>query len=62
MTHPEHTPQLALLEETITILFCQVDDVYYQLNPKAGRYASLKRLSDSEILTLALFQQLRGIE
>ena len=63
MTHPEHTPQLALLEEAITILFCQVDDVYYRLNPKAGRcYASLKRLSDSEILTLALFQQLRGIE
>src|SRR5919206_1271781 len=63
MTHPEHTPQLTLLEEAITILFCQVDDVYYRLNPKAGRcYASLKRLSDSEILTLALFQQLRGIE
>jgi len=62
MARPEHTPQLVLLEEAITILFCQVDDVYHRLNPKAGHYASLKRLSDSEILALALFQQLRGIE
>ncbi len=62
MARPEHTPQLVLLEEAITILFCEVDDVYYRLNPKAGCYASLKRLSDSEILALALFQQLRGIE
>jgi nucleoside-diphosphate-sugar epimerase len=39
-----------------------VDDVYHQLHPEGGRYASLKRLSDSEVITLALFQQLRGIE
>ena len=62
MTPTEHTPQSLLLEEAITILFCQVDDLYHRLNPKAQRYASLKRLSDSEILALALFQQLRGIE
>ncbi len=62
MARPEHTPRLALLEEAITVLFCQVDDVYHQLNPKGGRYASLKQFSDSEILALALFQQLRGIE
>jgi hypothetical protein len=62
MAQPEHTPQSALLEEAITVLFCQVDDAYYRLNPEGGRYASLKRLSDSEILALALFQQLRGIE
>ncbi len=62
MARPEHTPQLALLEEAITVLFCQVDDVYHRLNPKGARYASLKRLSDSEVLALALFQQLRGIE
>lgn len=62
MARPEHTPRLALLEEAITVLFCQLDDVYHQLNPNGGRYASLKRLSDSEILALALFQQLRGIE
>ena len=28
----------------------------------ARRYESLKRLSDSEVITLALFQQLRGVE
>jgi hypothetical protein len=53
---------LALLEEALTVLFCRIDDAYYQINPRGARYASLKELSDSEILTLALFQQLRGIE
>src|SRR5215211_1814473 len=62
MAHPEHTPQLALLEEAVTVLFCRVDDAYYRLNPKGKRYENLKELSDSEILALALFQQLRGIE
>ncbi len=63
MTHSHHTPQLARAEEAITVLFCLIDDAYYRLNPKGRRYASLKRLSDSEILTLALlFQQLRGVE
>lgn len=62
MAHPEHTPQLALLEEAVTVLFCRVDDAYYRLNPKGKRYETLKELSDSEILALALFQQLRGIE
>lgn len=62
MAQREHTPQLALLEEALTILFCRVDDIYYRLNPRGGRYASLKQLSDSEVLALALFQQLRGIE
>ncbi|MGH3145899.1 MAG: transposase [Rubrobacter sp.] len=62
MAHPEHTPQLALLEEAVTVLFCRIDDAYYRLNPRGGRYASLKELSDSEILALALFLQLRGIE
>ena len=54
--------QLALLEEAITTLFCLVDDLYATLNPKGQRYAALKRLTDSEVLTLALFQQLRGVE
>ena len=62
MAHPNHTPSLALLEEALTVLFCRIDDAYYQINPRGARYASLKELSDSEILTLALFQQLRGIE
>lgn len=61
MAHPEHTPRFALLEEAITVLFCEIDDAYALLNPRGGRYSSLKRLSDSEILTLALFQQLRGV-
>ncbi len=62
MTRPEHTPPLALLEEAVTVLFCRVDDVYYRLNPKGRRYETLKDLSDSEVVTLALFQQLRGVE
>jgi len=32
------------------------------LNPRPRRYESIKRLSDSEIITLSLFQQLRGVE
>src|ERR671928_1123736 len=62
MARPELTPRLALLEEAVTSLFCQVDDAYYQLNPKGHNYETLKELSDSEVITLALFQQLRGIE
>ena len=55
MAHPEHTPGFALLEEAVTILFCRVDDIYYQLNPKGRTYEALKELSDSEVITLALF-------
>jgi hypothetical protein len=62
MALPELTPQLVLLEEAVTILFCQVDDAYYRLNPKGRHYETLKELSDSEVITLALFQQLRGVE
>jgi hypothetical protein len=52
----------ALLEEAVTVLFCLVDDVYQNINPNAQRYECLKKLSDSEDITLALFQQLRGME
>ena len=62
MALPELTPQLALLEEAMTVLFCRIDDTYYHLNPEGRHYQSLKVLSDSEIMTLALLQQLRGIE
>jgi hypothetical protein len=62
MALPEHTPPLDLLEEAVTVLFCRVDDVYYHLNPQGRRYETLKGLSDSEVVTLALFQQLRGVE
>jgi Transposase DDE domain len=62
MAQPELTPQLALLEEAMTVLFCRIDDAYYRLNPKGRHYETLKQLSDSEVITLALFQQLRGVE
>ena len=62
MAQPQHTHSLPHLEEALTVLFCLIDDAYALLNPHAQRYESIKRLSDSEILTLALFQQLRGVE
>jgi hypothetical protein len=58
-----HTPRLTDTEEALTVLFCLIDDTYAHLNPRgARRYESLKRLSDSEVIALALFQQLRGVE
>jgi hypothetical protein len=62
MAQPNHTPRLAHTEEALTVLFCLIDDAYAHLNPRAGHYRSLKRLADSEIIALALFQQLRGVE
>jgi DDE family transposase len=63
MAQTQHTPSLAHLEEALTVLFCLIDDAYTLLNPHgARRYESIKRLSDSEVITLALFQQLRGVE
>src|SRR5918998_3007649 len=62
MAQPNHTPRLAYTEEALTILFCLIDDAYAHLNPRgARRYESIKRLADSELITLALFQQLRGV-
>jgi hypothetical protein len=46
----------------VTVLFCLTDDAYRLLNSRDRGYESLKRLSDSEVLTLALLQQLRGVE
>ncbi len=62
MAHPNTTPPAARLEGAATVLFCLVDDAYRLLNPKGDGYGALKRLSDSEVITLALFQQLRGVE
>ena len=63
MAHTQHTHSLAHLEEALTVLFCLIDDAYALLNPHgARRYEAIKRLSDSEVITLALFQQLRGVE
>src|SRR5215212_8656682 len=62
MAQPNHTPRLTHTEEALTVLFCLIDDAYAHLNPRARCYESLKRLSDSEVIALALFQQLRGVE
>ena len=62
MAHPQHTPSLSDLEEVVTVLFCLIDDAYRLLNPHVRRYESLKKLSDSEVISLALLQQLRGVE
>ena len=58
MTQLNNTRRRALMEEAIIVLFCLVDDTFSHLNPNARRYEFLKRLSDSEVITLALFQQL----
>jgi hypothetical protein len=62
MAQEHHTPRFARTEEAIITLFCLIDDAYPHLNPRARCYESLKRLSDSEVIALALFGQLRGIE
>ena len=58
MAQPELTPRLSLLEEALTVLFCQIDDTYYRLNPKGRCYETLKELSDSEVITLAFSNSL----
>lgn len=58
----QHTPAPPSLEEAIITLFCEIDDAYRILNPRTDLYEAIKKLSDSEVLTLALFQQLRGVE
>jgi hypothetical protein len=62
MARIHHTERFARTEDAVTVLFCLTDDACAQLNPAAKSYESIKRLSDSEILTLALLQQLRGVE
>ena len=62
MTREHLTRRFAQTEEALIVLFCEVDDAYRLLNPRGDRYGTLKRLSDSEVITLALFQQLRATE
>src|ERR671911_2231259 len=62
MAQPNHTEALIQTEDALTVLFCLIDDAYALLNPHAKGYESIKRLSDTEVLTLALLQQLRGLE
>jgi hypothetical protein len=49
---------MAQLNHTLRL----VDEAYTHLNPRALCYGSLKRLSDSEVVALALFQRLRGVQ
>ena len=62
MARANPSRRLDRTEEAITVLFCLIDDAYALLNPRPRCYEALKRLSDSEVITLALFQQLRGVE
>jgi hypothetical protein len=62
MARTNHTQRLVRTEEALTVLFCLIDDAYALLNPRARCYESIKRLGDSEVIALALFQQLRGVE
>src|SRR5919112_1893141 len=62
MAQPNHTEAFARTEDALTVLFCLIDDAYVLLNPRTKGYEAIKRLSDSEVLTLALLQQLRGVE
>jgi hypothetical protein len=62
MAHTHDLLELVRTEEALTVLFCLIDDAYTLLNPNGRRYEPLKRLSDSEVITLALLQQLRGVE
>jgi hypothetical protein len=48
MALPELTPQLSLLEEAMTILFCRIDDAYYHLNPE-GRHSAPRASKYSRI-------------
>jgi hypothetical protein len=58
MARHQHTHSLLLLEEALSVLFCLIDDTYAHLNPRAAHsYESIKRLSDSEVIALALFQR-----
>jgi len=62
MARLHNTEALARTEDALTVLFCLIDDAYAHLNQQANSYQAIKRLSDSEVLTLALLQQLRGVE
>jgi hypothetical protein len=62
MARLHHTEGFSRTEDAVTVLLCLTDDAYAHLNAQAKSYESIKRLSDSEILALALLQQLRGVE
>jgi hypothetical protein len=41
MAKREDAPAAGVLEEAITVLFCEIDDAYRNLNPQGSRYESL---------------------
>jgi hypothetical protein len=55
MAHAHTTPRLYQAKEALTTLFCLVDDAYRLLNPGWQSHEVLKKLSDFEVLALALF-------
>ena len=63
MAQPHLTRELARTEEAVTPS-CSASSTTPtgSSTPKGQLYESLKQLSDSEVLTLAIFQQLRGVE
>jgi hypothetical protein len=64
MAHTQHTPDLASLEKRPS-RSCSASwtrCLFALLNPTWRSHESLKKLSDSEVITIALFQQLRGVE
>jgi hypothetical protein len=62
MARTNHTQRLARTEEALSVLLCLIDDAYALLNLRPRCYESIKRLGDSEVIALALFEQLRGVE
>ena len=59
MAQAKDTRKGDLLKKAITVLFCLVDDSYPLLSPRWQHHELLEGLSDSEVLTLTLLQQLR---
>ncbi|MDP9475808.1 MAG: hypothetical protein M3R38_08995 [Actinomycetota bacterium] len=62
MAQAHRSPASVRTGEAPTVLFYLVDGAFRTLDPKGGRYESLERLSDSEVLALALFQQLWALK
>ena len=62
MARLHHTEGFARTEDALSVLLCLTDDSYAAINPQAKCYESIKRLSDSEVITLALLQHLRDAQ
>jgi hypothetical protein len=67
MNRSEYAQGSALLAEALTISFHHfvlpvVDNYFQNINPNGRSYESLKKLSDSEVITLALWRVGRSRE